>query len=91
MVGNCNEKDCKHFYSEPYMTPNNYDLEVNVKSIPANIPKEENIMNLGNRLQKLMPPTKYLHLNLDSYNMDAHEHIDIITSLKVNGKKVEFL
>ncbi|WP_458456226.1 hypothetical protein [Methanobrevibacter sp.] len=85
------EKKCKYFYSEPYMTPNNFDLEVNVNEIPANIPKEENILNLGYRLQKLMPPTKYLHLNLDSQIVDTHEHIDIVTGLKVNNKRVEFL
>lgn len=73
------------------MTPNNFDLEVNVNEIPANIPKEENILNLGYRLQKLMPPTKYLHLNLDSQIVDTHEHIDIVTGLKVNNKRVEFL
>lgn len=85
-------KHCKHFRHEPYMTPNNYDLYFNPSEIPANI-KRENTPNLIRRLQKLMPLSKYLHVNLgtDPEAITESNTVSINTKLKINGKEVKFI
>ena len=84
-------KHCKHFRHEPYMTPNNYDLYFNPSEIPSNI-KRENVPNLIRRLQKLMPISKIIHVNLntDAEQISESNTIQLSSSLKVNGKKVNF-
>ena len=84
------DENCKQLYSEPYMTPNNFDIVFNEASIPSNI-RKESVINLTNRLQKLMPPTKILHLDMDSTTVESNDHIEIIPSLRIDGKRVEFL
>lgn len=84
-------KHCKHFRHEPYMTPNNYDLYFNPAEIPSNI-KRENVPNLIRRLQKLMPISKIIHVNLntDAEQISESNTIQLSSSLKLNGKKVNF-
>ncbi len=84
-------KHCKHFRHEPYMTPNNYDLYFNPAEIPVNIPRE-NTPNLINRLQKVMPLSKKIHVNLetDSKEYDSNT-VSISTRLKINNREVDFL
>ena len=85
-------KHCKHFRHEPYMTPNNYDLYFNPNEIPANI-KRENAPNLVNRLKKLMPLSKILHVNFntDPEQLTESNQFKINTHLTVNGKEVNFI
>ena len=85
-------KHCKHFRHEPYMTPNNYDLYFNPNEIPANI-KRENAHNLVNRLQKLMPLSKILHVNFNTNPESITESntISINTNVIINRKEVEFI
>jgi hypothetical protein len=84
------DENCKQLYSEPYMTPNNYDLIFNDALIPSNI-RKESVINLTNRLQKLMPPSKIIHLNMETTTVTKNDHISIIPSVTINGKRVEFL
>jgi len=80
----------KCFRHEPYMTPNNFDLYFNPLDIPSNVP-QENGYNLERRLQKLMPLTKILHLNVDSATIPGDNHVRVFTEMTVNNKKVVFL
>lgn len=84
------DENCKQLYSEPYMTPNNFDILFNEGQIPANI-RKESVINLTNRLQKLMPPTKIIHLGMETTSVESNDHISITPSLTINGKRVEFL
>lgn len=81
---------CKIIHHEPYYTPNNFDLHFDVNKIPSNI-QMESAVDLQKRLQKLMPPSKYIHLDLDTDELNKREHIRIITKLQINGKGVKFL
>ena len=85
-------KHCKYFRHEPYMTPNNYDLFFNQDEIPTNI-KRENAPNLINRLQKLMPLSKILHVNLnhDPESISESNQFRINTKMKINNREVEFI
>ena len=80
---------CKYFLNEPYMTPNNYDIDFNPNNIPSNI-QLETAVNLQKRLQKLMPLTKYIHLMLNSEQTSYTNHINITTKMKINNKEVKF-
>ena len=84
------DENCKYLYSEPYMTPNNFDILFNEASIPSNI-RKESVVNLTNRLQKLMPLSKILHLQMDAATVTSNDHISITGNLTINGKRVEFL
>lgn len=75
----------KYFYHEPYMTPNNYDLYFDYASIPSNIPIEKSY-DLRKRLQKLMPLTKIIHINMDSDTIEHDNNIHVSTSMKINYK-----
>ena len=86
-------KSCKYFHHDPFMTPNNYDLYFNYAEIPLNIIKESP-SDLQRRLQKTLPLTKILHLNLEtentphSNNLNLHSHVKMKyynTEGKVNG------
>lgn len=85
MVKDCNEYDkgCKYFHHEPYYTPNNYDVFFDYNSIPVNIPIEKP-HDFRNRLQKLMPLTKIIHLNMDSDTFKEDNNIHLHTKLKLN-------
>lgn len=86
------DKHCKYFRHEPYMTPNNYDIYFNQDEIPANI-KRENVPNLTNRLQNLMPLTKKIHINLNSNpeTLTESNSFKISSKLKINNTEVEFI
>ena len=85
-------KHCKHFRHEPYMTPNNYDLYFDPEQIPVNIPRE-NVPNLTNRLQKLIPLSKKIHVNLTTNPETITESntFTISTKMKINNHEVKFL
>ena len=82
--------DCKIFHNEPYMTPNNYDIFFDHKSIPSNI-KAEPAASLQKRLQKLMPLTKYIHLNMESEELNQTNHIMISSKIKIDKKEDKFV
>ena len=85
-------KHCKHFRHEPYMTPNNYDLYFDQTTIPVNIPRE-NVPNLTNRLQKLLPTSKKIHINLTTNpeTISESNSFNINTKLKINNREVKFI
>ncbi len=86
------DKKCKYFRHEPYMTPNNYDIYLNPSEIPVNIQKE-NVDDLQRRLQKLMPLSKFIHINFstDSETMSESNGFDVSTHLKINNMEVNFI
>lgn len=77
------EKTCKYFYHDPYMTPNNYDLYFDYMKIPVN-----NIIEppheLQKRLQRHLPLTKILHLNLENKNQPQYNNVIINSNLSIN-------
>lgn len=83
---------CKIIHHEPYYTPNNYDLYFDYDNIPANI-KPIDAANLEKRLQKLMPLSKIIHVNMNSNELEKINHLNIHTSLsiyeKINDSKVD--
>lgn len=75
-------KNCKYFHHDPYMTPNNFDLYFDHSKIPSNI-IQESPHNLLKRLQRTLPLTKILHLNLQS-EQDTHLNcVNIHTKAKI--------
>lgn len=86
------DKNCKFFRHEPYMTPNNYDIYISPSEIPSNIPRE-NVPNLKNRLQKLMPLGKIIHINYDTdpEKISESNHCNISTKMKINNREVDFI
>jgi len=74
---------CKYFHHEPYYTPNNYDLDFDYNSIPVNIQPEKGY-DLRNRLQKLMPLTKIIHVNLGEDTFEKEEIINLKSNMKLN-------
>ena len=79
---------CKHFHQEPYYTPNNYDLQFDPNSIPSNIPVE--LANtLQNRLQKLMPLTKIIHLDLGKEQFNQENFVMMHTKIMMNKHEVK--
>lgn len=53
-------------------TPNDYDISFEVDKIPSNI-AIENVVNLSNMLQRLMPLSKKIHLNLKDYSPERNK------------------
>ena len=84
------EHELKYFQNEPYMTPNNYDIHFNKEEIPSNIPCE-NGYNLEKRLQKLIPLTKFIHLDFDSNSLESNNEVCVSSNLKINNKRVDFI
>lgn len=82
--------ECKKFHQEPYFTPNNYDIYFDQNNIPSNI-KPEPAASLQKRLQKLVPATKYIHLNMDSEVLNQTSHILISSKLRINNQEVKFI
>lgn len=76
------DKSCKYFLHEPYMTPNNFDLYFNYASIPSNI-ITESPSDLRRRLQRCLPLTKILHLNMEKGNFKGDNTINLNTNLKL--------
>ena len=74
-------EECKYFHHEPYYTPNNYDLFFDYNNIPVNIPVEK-AHDLRNRLQKLMPVTKIIHLNMGSETL-KEDNCDELRGTKI--------
>ncbi|MBR0272357.1 MAG: hypothetical protein IJQ68_10300 [Methanobrevibacter sp.] len=87
-------KNCKYMRTKYNWTPNDYDLEINHNQIPSNIILED-VPNLSNRLQKLMPLSKAIHLKLDEGKQELNSTIDIVSelSLTVNNhvKRVDII
>ena len=83
----CNMKILRH---DPYMTPNNYDIRLDPNEIPSNL-ECESAYDLEKRLQKLMPLTKKVHLDLGSSDLQTYDSVDIFCSLRVNGEEVKFI
>ena len=81
-------EECKYFHHEPYYTPNNYDLFFDYNNIPVNIPVEK-AHDLRNRLQKLMPVTKIIHLNMGSETLKEDNNLHMHTCLKIDYKTPE--
>ena len=88
------DKDCKYFLHDPYMTPNNYDLYFNYSQIPVN-----NIIEppseLHKRLQRTLPLTKILHLNLETGEEPEYNTVHLHTRCKItyntlNDDKITF-
>lgn len=82
--------ELKYFQNEPYMTPNNYDIHFNAEDIPSNIPRE-NGYDLEKRLQKLVPLSKFIHLDFDSNALESNNKVSIYSELKINNKRVDFI
>ena len=75
-------KNCKYFHHDPYMTPNNYDIYFDPASIPSNIiqdPPNELLL----RLQKTMPLTDILHLNLEKEQNIYLNVVNLYSSAKL--------
>lgn len=81
---------CKIIHHEPYYTPNNFDLSFDTNKIPSNI-KMESAVNLQKRLQKLMPVSKIIHLDLKTDELNKTNHFCITSKLEIEGKGVKFL
>ena len=81
---------CKIIHHEPDWTPNNYDITFNPQSIPSNI-KKETSDTLHQRLQKTMPLTKRIHINLFTTEMTENNDLKIHTHLKINNKEVKMI
>lgn len=82
-------KNCKRFRSEPDWTPNNYDITFDPSTIPSNI-QTETADNLQRRLEKLLPLSKRIHINLFTGDFTENNDIKIVGSLKISGKEVKF-
>ena len=82
--------ELKYFQNEPYMTPNNLDIVFNKEDIPSNIPVEKG-HNLEKRLQKLVPLTKFIHLDFDSNALESNNQVSIHSSLVINSRRVDFI
>lgn len=82
--------NCKIIRNEPDWTPNNYDISFKPSQIPKNIPTET-ADNLQKRLQKLMPTSKRIHINLFSSEMSEKNDFKIHAKLKINNKEVKFI
>ena len=76
--------NCKKLRTDPYWTPNNYDLEFDSNLIPTNIPIE-NGRNLEKRLQKLMPLGKIIHVKHDSSTRPHDNGIRIHSQLQIKS------
>ena len=74
---------CKYFNHEPYYTPNNFDLYFDYNSIPVNIQPEKS-GDLRTRLQKLMPLSMIIHVNLDNDTINESNNVHIVSRLHIS-------
>lgn len=79
--------ECKKLRSEPYLNPNNYDIEFDSVQIPSNIPVE-NGRNLEKRLQKLMPLGKIIHVKQNNSITPKNNSLRINTYLNLRKQGV---
>lgn len=82
--------NCKIIRNEPDWTPNNYDISFNPSHIPSNI-STESADSLQKRLQKLMPLSKRIHVNLETEELTEKNDFKIHTCLRINNKDVDLL
>ena len=87
-----NEKDCamKIFHNESEYTPNNFDMYFDASEVPSNI-AVESAHRLEKRLNKLMPTSKKIHLNLGVKDLHKNNSIYISSILRMNDTEVKFL
>lgn len=86
-----NEWEMRIFRDEKTMNPSNFDIYLNINEIPVNI-ETENLSELKHRLQKLMPLSKTVHLNLTdgiTRKLDKENTFNLKSSLKIQNKRVE--
>lgn len=83
-------RNCKIIRHEPDWTPNNYEISFNPSDIPSNI-QTESSDSLQKRLQKLMPLSTRIHINLDAGELSEKNDLEIHTSLRIKGKDVNLL
>lgn len=83
MAKKCNAKYMKTDYN---WTPNDYDISFDVDMIPSNI-DIDNVINLTNTLQRNMPLSKKIHLQLNDYSPERHKKnlIGIHTGIKFDN------
>ena len=74
--------NCKQARSEPYMSPNNYDIEFDANQIPSNVQIESGT-NLEKRLQKLMPHGKIVHVSVASTSTPQNNMISITPMMNI--------
>ena len=82
--------NCKRLRSEPYWTPNNYDLEFDSSKIPVNVQTEKGV-NLEKRLQKLMPLGKIIHVSSDTPNTPQNNMLNFVSSLNLRKPDGELI
>lgn len=78
---------CKYMRTKYNWTPNDYDIRFPSDQIPSNI-KVENTANLQKRLQKKMPLTKTIHLDLEEDNRTYANQIEAHTTLSLTINNV---
>ena len=85
-----NRDQCKYMRTKYNWTPNDYDLQFPVEEIPSNI-KKEDTANLTQRLQRKMPLTKTIHLNLneDSHSLKNNLTVHTQLYLTINNRIIE--
>ena len=83
------QKGCKVFKDDNEMNPNNYDIYIDTQQIPANIQKE-NTASLEKRLQKLMPLSKKIHVNIENgvKTFEKENPIRLKSKIKFQNKLV---
>ena len=83
-------KKCKYMKTKHNWTPNDYDISFPTEQIPSNI-KVENTTNLQQRLQRKMPLTKTIHLDLKEDNRSYINQIETYTTLNltINNTRTE--
>jgi len=84
------EGECKYFRHDPYYTPNNYDLQFDHNNIPSNI-EVESAANLQKRLQRLMPLSKIIHLDMGTQQSSQTNFLKVNTRFKIDGQEVELI
>ena len=83
-------RNCKIIGHEHDWTPNNYDISFNPTQIPSNI-QTESADSLQKRLQKLMPLSTRIHVNLATSELSEKNDIEMHSCLRINGKDVNLL
>ncbi|WP_304094371.1 hypothetical protein, partial [Methanobrevibacter ruminantium] len=69
---------------------NNYDLQFDHNNIPSNI-EVESAANLQKRLQRLMPLSKIIHLDMGTQQSSQTNFLKINTRFKVDSQEVELI
>jgi len=86
--------NCKYMRSKFNWTPNDYDLSFKHNEIPSNIPIED-ATNLSDRLKKVTPLSKTIHLDLDKGEKELDDTVSIVSelSLTINNtvKRVDII